>query len=170
MKIDEALPSISNGKCIRISRSSTIMLNAPITEVFPLFGPIREKDWAYGWNPEVLFSKSPLVEEKMIFRTPAADGPYTWVVTRYEPARHLVEYLVSAQARVWFIAVSCKAQQQMTVASVTYTYTGLTAEGNAINEKAMQEMFRHDLRDWEEAINHYLLAGTALHPDKALFN
>jgi hypothetical protein len=31
--------------------------------------------------------------------------------------------------------------------------------GNAINEKALQVMYTHDLKDWEDAINHYLETG-----------
>ena len=32
----------------RISRTSIITLNAPLEKVFPLFGPIKEKEWADG--------------------------------------------------------------------------------------------------------------------------
>lgn len=41
----------------RISRTSTITLNGPLGEVFPLFGPVREKEWAAGWEPRVLYSE-----------------------------------------------------------------------------------------------------------------
>jgi hypothetical protein len=50
----------------------------------------------------------------------------------------------------------------MTHAEITYTFAGLTERGNAINEKALQVMYAHDLKDWEKAINHYLLTGERL--------
>jgi hypothetical protein len=40
----------------RISRSSTITLNAPLEKVFPLFGPIKEMEWAEGWQPEIMYT------------------------------------------------------------------------------------------------------------------
>ena len=45
---------------------------------------------------------------------------------------------------------------------MVYTYTGLTEKGNATNEKALETMYRRDLKDWEEAINHYLKTGERL--------
>src|SRR5262245_10342915 len=55
--------------CPRISRTATFRAEGPIDKVFPLFGPVLEKEWCWGWNPEILYSTSPLIEEKMIFRT-----------------------------------------------------------------------------------------------------
>jgi hypothetical protein len=43
-----------------------------------------------------------------------------------------------------------------------YTYTGLTEHGNAINKLALGMMYRRNLKDWEEAINHYLETGQRL--------
>jgi hypothetical protein len=151
----------------RISRTATIRLKAGVAEVFPLFGPIREMEWAFGWQPEVLYPTSASVEEKMIFRTSGIDGLYTWVVTKYDPIRFLVEYSVHTASRVWFITVSCRAEAGQTLALVTYTYTSMTESGAALNHQSLTEMFRHDLRDWEEAINHYLLTGRQLQPERA---
>jgi hypothetical protein len=151
----------------RISRTATICLNANIGEVFQLFGPVREKDWAFGWNPEVLYSGSPLVEEKMIFRTPGVDGDYIWTVSKYDEGLHLVEYTVHTENRLWFITVQCRKDGERTLATVTYTYTSLTQAGIALNQNALEDIFRLGLKDWEEAINHYLLFGQLLHPEHA---
>jgi hypothetical protein len=35
----------------------------------------------------------------------------------------------------------------------------LSEAGNALIEKALNEMFIHDLKDWEKAINDYLETG-----------
>jgi len=159
----------SRHDCQRISRSVTIRLNAQIEKVFPLFGPVREKEWAFGWEPEILYARSPLIEEKMIFRTRGVDGDYTWVVTKYQPENHAVEYAVHTVHRIWFITVCCRADGENSLATVTYTYTSLSDEGASLNEKAMKEMFQHDLIDWEEAINYYLLTAQVLQP-KEQFN
>jgi hypothetical protein len=153
----------------RVSRSATIQVNASLATTFPLFGPVLEKLWAWGWNPHVIYSSVPLIEEKMIFRTRGDEGDYTWAVARYEPEQHLVEYIVHAETRVWFITVSCREAEKGTSATVTYTYTGLTKEGSARNQEAIDEMFRHDLKDWEEAISYYLSTGEVLRPELASF-
>lgn len=149
----------------RISRCAVITLNGPIEKVFPLFGPVMEKEWAEGWNPEIIYSSSGIVEEHMIFRTKAhhpSESYYTWVITQYDPDRYLIEYTVSTANRIWFIRVACKPEASKTIAEVCYTYTGLNETGNELNTKALEKMYTHDLKDWETAINYYLQYGKQL--------
>jgi hypothetical protein len=149
----------------RISRSATIHLNGPIEIVFPLFGPIKEKDWAEGWDPEIIYSKTNVVEQHMVFRTTGRhpEEPfYTWTITTFYPDQHLIEYTVSTANRVWFITVACTAENRQTTATITYTFTNLTDEGRKLNSEALDRMYANDLKDWELAINHYLKTGEML--------
>ena len=155
----------------RISRSATITLQTPLSEGFPLFGPIREKDWASGWDPQILYPTNDLVEERMVFKTQHphghAESDFTWIVSRYLPEQTLIEYLVFTSERLWWITIQCREgiADRTTEADITYTYTGLTSMGNEINEKALQFMFAHNLQDWEVAINHYIQTGKKVeHP------
>lgn len=151
----------------RIERSGTIELHAPIDQVFPLFGPIREKDWAYGWDPEVIYPKDTMVAKHMIFRTQGglhgSQEPYIWTIVNYDNNKSLIEYMVTASERLWFITVACTSAGNTTSATVTYSYTGLSEEGNRKNVAAIANIFASDLKDWEKAINHYLKTGTQLH-------
>jgi hypothetical protein len=54
-------------KAEKISREATIRLNGNFEQVFPLFGPVREKDWADGWDPQILLSEADNIEEHMVF-------------------------------------------------------------------------------------------------------
>jgi hypothetical protein len=150
----------------RIQRSATIHLEATIDQAFPLFGPIREKDWAYGWNPQVVYPKDTLVEKHMVFRTQGglhgSPETYTWVIVNYEPSIATIEYMVTAFERLWFITVSCSAAGLRTEATVTYSYTGFTEHGCRKNDQAITEIFASDLKDWQAALNHYLKTGTQL--------
>jgi hypothetical protein len=85
-------------------------------------------------------------------------------VSKYAPDRALIEYTVFTPERLWTITIRCRegSLDQTTEAEITYAYTGLTALGNVINERALQSIYAHDLRDWEEAINHYLATGERL--------
>jgi len=154
-------------KSERISRTSTITLNAPLKRVFPLFGPIREKEWAAGWEPQVLYSTTGSVEEYMVFKTRSHHGhepDSTWTVSKYHPDQAFIEYTVFAPGRLWWITIRCREGivGETTEAEITYTYTGLTEKGNAINERALETMYRRNLKDWEESINHYLETGERL--------
>lgn len=83
-------------KAERISKRSTIELNGPIEKVFPLFGPVLEKEWAMGWDPEIIYSTSCLVEEHMIFRTQSnntMEEYFTWTVTQYDPENIVLSIL-----------------------------------------------------------------------------
>ena len=83
---------------------------------------------------------------------------YTWTVSKYSTEQSLVEYTVFTSERIWFITIKCRegAPARTTEAEITYTYIGLSENGNAINEKALQSMYSRGLNDWQEAINHYL--------------
>jgi hypothetical protein len=145
-------------KSERIRQCAAITLNESIERVFPLFGPMREKEWAEGWDPEIIYANDPLVEEHMIFRTKgnSAEGFYTWVITRFDPEKYRIEYMVSTPNRIWFISIQCVPEASKTKATICYTYTGITVLGDDLNREALKKMYAHDLKDWEEAINYYL--------------
>ncbi len=150
----------------RVSKCADIVLNGPIEKVFPLFGPVREKEWAGGWDPEIVYPGSAAVEEHMIFRTNAPhhtkEGHYLWAITKFDPETHQIEYTVSTQNRIWFISVRCLENATGTSATVCYTYTGLNEVGNELNRLALEKMYAANLNDWQEAINHYLKTGKKL--------
>ncbi|HZY81424.1 MAG TPA: hypothetical protein VFE50_18000 [Cyclobacteriaceae bacterium] len=151
---------------MRTHRSASITVRAPIDDAFPLFGPIREKDWAHGWNPDVIYPKDVLVAKHMVFRTQGglhgSPEAYTWVIVNYDPAKYLIEYMVSAAERFWFITVTCHLADQGTQVTVTYSYTGLTETAIQKNLTAINQIFTSDLKDWETAINYYLSTGKQL--------
>lgn len=154
-------------KARRISQTRRIELHGPLQTVFPLFGPITEKLWVEGWNPEIVLLNSEEIEEHMVFKTPPRfeqEPPYTWILSKYAPEQAIVEYTVFTPERLWTITVKCEADDAAptTHAEITYAFTGLSELGNLLNEKALQTMFAHDLRDWQEAINHYLKTGAKL--------
>ena len=148
----------------RITRSSEITLNGKLEQVFPLFGPKKERDWAPGWAPHIIYLKGILIEEHMVFTTQSHHGhepDSTWIVSKFDPEACYVEYTVFAPERLWLIQIRCRETENgaKTVAKVTYTYTGLTDSGNHKNKIALETMFKHDLKDWEEQINHFLATG-----------
>src|SRR5512135_1664224 len=38
-----------------VTRTGHLTFDAPVEKVFPLFTPLGERNWAPGWNPEILY-------------------------------------------------------------------------------------------------------------------
>lgn len=150
----------------RVEKTASFEVNASIEKAFPLFGPIREKEWAAGWEPQIIFSSNPEVEEHMIFKTSGryhGEEEYLWVVSQFKPKEYFIEYTVSTSQRVWFISVKCRPGRKNTIVTVTYSFTGLSVEGNKLNQQALDKMYARDLKDWEEDISYYLETGKQKH-------
>ena len=160
-------------KAKRISRTSSIILNASLKTVFPLFGPIEEKKWTHGWDPQIVFSSTNKLELKMVFKTQMTghkekeDSDCIWIVSRFLPQQALIEYTVFTFERVWWITIQCQEEKSnlTTRAKITYIFTGLTENGNSINQKHLARIYEHDLKDWEEAINYFLRTGKCIRQD-----
>lgn len=163
MKIDKNFVSR------RITRTATITLQGGIENVFPLFGAFEEKKWAEGWHPTLIYPVSEKMEEWLTFKTRGhvhGEAENTWIVVRYQPADHFVQYLVIAANRYLTISVKCdKMTDDVTRAEITYVSTGLDNSGNETGEHIIERMYAQSLKDWEEAINFYLKAGKTLKQD-----
>jgi hypothetical protein len=77
------------------TQSFTIGLNGPVVDVTPLFGPVREAEWAPGWSPRFIHPAQALQREGAVFTTTSADGKDRfWLLTTYDPRNGRVEYVV----------------------------------------------------------------------------
>jgi hypothetical protein len=144
----------------RLQRSGSIVLEGPVTRVFPLFGIIREKEWSPGWSPTPVFPMSGEMGEGSVYRTPGhvhGEPQLTWVVSRFDTTAAHLTYLVIAADRVVSIDIQCASlPDNRTRATITYFMTGLSAEGNAVCHHLIGRLFAHDLQDWQAPINELL--------------
>lgn len=139
-------------------------------KVFPLLCPVREGDWAPGWEYRLIYSGSGVAELGCIFTTPNPGPSHsqsqlasekTWIVTEYDPAAFRIAFVWINPGRV---ATEIKihltpASDGATRANVRYRYTGLSEEGNREIEAYDAEWFGKMMEEWETAINHFLLTG-----------
>lgn len=150
----------TNFKSKKISKTATIILNENISTVFPLFGAFEERKWATGWNPDLIYPDTEIIEEGTTFKTKGhghGESEFIWRVSKYEPEKYLIQYLVNTENRYWTITVKCKSlKENRTSAEITYTFIGLNDIGNEINEHSSNLMYKNELKDWEEEINNYL--------------
>lgn len=165
----------SNFTARRIFQTATFTANGEIETVFPLFGAFEERKLDYNWKPVLIYPDKEIIEEGTTFKTiqhantrdVKNEKEYLWRVVKYEPSQYLIEYLVSTPNRDWTVKVQCFAfASHQTKVSVTYSYTGLNKIGNRLNEQALNAMFKHNLKDWEEGINYFLENGKPINTPK----
>lgn len=146
----------------QITRTHTIHLPAAPARVFPLFSPLGEKHWEPEWNPEMLYPASGAAQMGTVFTTRHADEPVRiWTIITYDHAQTRISYLnVAPTSHLSRIDISCAATgTQTTSATITYTLTALTTQGNAYLDGFTAEYYQAYIAAWERAITHYLAHG-----------
>src|SRR5207244_13622231 len=76
------------------TQSFTIALKGSVAAVTPLFGPVREAEWAPGWAPRFIHPAEGGQREGVMFTTTTSDGKERlWLLTAYEVKEGRVEYV-----------------------------------------------------------------------------
>src|SRR4030095_6546265 len=77
------------------TQSFTIVLNGSVADVTPLFGPVRETEWAPDWSPRFIYPAQGVQREGAVFTTTTSQGrDRVWLLTAYEVTNGRVEYVV----------------------------------------------------------------------------
>src|ERR1700726_2880357 len=77
--------------------SFTIVLNGSAASVTPLFGPVRETEWAPTWVPRFIHPAEGAQREGVVFTTTTGDGKERfWLLTAYDAKEGRVEYVFIA--------------------------------------------------------------------------
>lgn len=148
-----------------VTRTQVIHLAAPPSQAFPLFGPVGERAWTEGWNPTMLYPLDGSEQADAVFTVlHPTQGESIWAMPIYDPADcHLTYVQVTPGSRVSTIDIRCQeAPGGTTHASVAYTFTALTDQGNAFIERFTEAHYQEMMAAWERAINYYLAHGHAL--------
>ena len=72
---------------VRVIRSYTQKLRGKPADVFPLLCPVREREWARGWDPLAVYSMSGFAENDCIFTTGEENPESFWVITDFDPCK-----------------------------------------------------------------------------------
>jgi hypothetical protein len=139
--------------------SITIDLEAASGVVLPLFGPVREAEWAHGWNPVILYPSDKQQQAGSVFTTEGKNTDVVWVLTRFDERALEVEY-VQVLPKVWAGQILIRLRDNgpvRTQATVTYRRTALSPEA----DQAVEAFVRHfpaQREHWQSAINQRLRA------------
>jgi hypothetical protein len=131
-----------------------IHLQAPPARALPLFGSVREAEWAIGWNPNLIYPENRTQIAGSVFTTGKEGKETVWVMTEYDPEKLRVGYV--------FVEPGVSANQieivlkelgdDATEASITYRRTALSVDGDGYVAKFASE-FPGQREHWEHAIN-----------------
>jgi hypothetical protein len=135
----------------------TLRLPAAPTVVFPLFGPIRETEWAPQWNPAILYPKERIQKAGAVFTTQQHDQDAIWILTTYDEAALRISYvIVSPQRNVAQLDIALKALgNQQTEATVAHRWTSLSEASDASVKRYASE-FPLERDHWQQAITRRL--------------
>jgi hypothetical protein len=125
--------------------------------VFSLFTPEGERRWVEGWLPEYLYRPAEGIAAGLVFRT-RVDGEETlWLVARFDPRRHEVEYVrIVPASRMGTVLVRCRRAGRATQVSVRYVLTALSAEGSARLADLASGGFAAMIAGWEDRLTRLL--------------
>ena len=144
------------------AQSFTIGLNGSVADVTPLFGPVRESEWAPDWSPRFIHPAQGEQREGVVFTTTSGDGrDRLWLLTTYDLRNGRVEYVVMTPA---FTASEIKIRvlsdgERRSRATITYRRSALAPEGNTEVAKLDEHWAEQQRIHWETAINKALTRG-----------
>jgi hypothetical protein len=143
------------------TQSFTIELNGSVAEVTPLFGPVREAEWAPDWSPHFIYPAQGVQREGVVFTTTGGQKERLWLLTTYDVRSGRVEYVVVTPA---FTANEIKihvvpAGDRHCKATITYRRSALAPEENEEVVKLDAHWAEEQRVHWETAINEALAKG-----------
>lgn len=152
----------------RATRTHRLRLRDSPEQVFPLFCPVREIEWADGWSPDLVLTSCCVAERDCVFITSDKRGSAFWYITRHEPENWFVEMLKIAPG-----VTACRLNIQLgkedagCIADVTYTHTSLGPTGDELVAAFTTEHYQKFMQSWEEALNYFLTTACLLRDDPA---
>jgi hypothetical protein len=89
-----------------------------------------------------------------------------WLLDTWEPAAGHVHYVhVTPGSDVTEIDIRLRPDgKDRSVAAVRYTWTALGAPGVALVRSKTPQAYLEAMREWEQALNHFLTTGRMLRP------
>jgi hypothetical protein len=138
------------------------MLNGSVRDVTPLFGPVRETEWAPDWSLQFIYPMQGVQRQGVVFTTASGHGKdRLWLLTTYDVMEGPVEYVVITPA---LTANEIKIRvvpdgEQHCEATITYRRSALELEGNEEVAKLDAHWAEEQRIHWQTAINEALAKG-----------
>jgi hypothetical protein len=143
---------------VRVERTYVQKLRGKPEDIFPLLCPVREKEWAAGWDPLQIYTQSGFAENDCVFTTGDEKPEAIWVITRFDPADFKLEIVkVTPGMTVARIHIGLSRNDAGdTDARIVYLYTAISADGEKFVQGYSEEYFRKFMKFSESTLNEFL--------------
>ena len=141
------------------TQSFTIGLNGSVADVTPLFGPVREAEWAPDWSPRFIHPPEGAQRDGVVFTTLTGNGKERlWLLSTYDAKAGQVAYVILTPG---FTANEVKIRvipdgERQCKAIITYRHSALGPEGNEEVVTLDDHWAEQQRVHWESAINSAL--------------
>jgi hypothetical protein len=145
-----------------VMQSFIISLQGSVTEATPLFGPVREAEWARQWAPHFVNPPGGEQREGVVFTTVDHQGrERVWVMTEYDAKEGRVSYtFVTPGFAVAILKIRLLPDGgRRGKAIVTYYFSAMVPEANSEVNQHNGEWAQQQRIHWETAINAVLAKG-----------
>jgi hypothetical protein len=139
------------------------IVNAPIDVAWPLFGALRERDWAPDWHPEFVWPEMAADQQGMVFKIARGEATAVWVNTLFDPTANRVQYVYFVpDTLVTVITLALTQAGSSTRVEVSYERTALTEQaGELVSQMAARDKLAGP--EWSAQIDQYLRSPTNRH-------
>ena len=144
------------------TQSFAISLQAPVTEATPLFGPVREAEWAIQWVPRFVNPAEGAQREGVVFTTQDHQGrERVWVMTEYDAKEGRVSYaVVTPGFAVTTLTIRLRPDgNRRSKATIMYYCSAMVPEANGEVNQHDRQWAEQQRIHWERAINAALAKG-----------
>ena len=131
---------------------------------FPLFCPVRERDWLESWNLQNVFSTSGFAEPGCVFTSLDANGESTWIISQHDTAERtiqMVKFTPRFTACLLNISVASTSATRCEV-TVSYSHAALSEKGADFVLAFSEALYAKIMSHWKGALDHYLENGSPL--------
>jgi hypothetical protein len=143
------------------TQTFTVVVNGSVADTTPLFGPVRESEWASTWRPHFLHPSEGPQKEGAVFTAISGDGrERIWLLTGFDPNAGQIDYVFISPgftAAELKIRVAPDSSGKCKV-SVTYRYSALTPQGNQEVVRVNSDWAEEHRLHWQHSLD--TLAGT----------
>lgn len=152
------LPSIAVAALGSVHSSHTIRVAAQADAALMFFTPEGETHWVPDWTPRYLNSADCHTREGLVFTTGEADEFTIWLVSRFNPAERVTQYVRTTPAlRTGTVEVACAPVGDSACdVTVTYALTALTPAGLTSLGAYRGAAFMDMIEGWATLIHHRL--------------
>jgi len=151
-------PAADPSARLKVRRSGTLQVAAPLPQAFPFFTPDGERLWVPGFDPQYLHPLSGEQGPGAIFTTAHGGEDTLWMVLRFSPAEGIAEYArVTPGSRGGTVRVALEAvDEARSQATITYDLTALSDAGDQVLAAFTESAYAAMLRDWEQKIDRVI--------------